>query len=167
MPEPSLRNRALRCLARREHSRAELAKKLAPHGSPEEIEAVLDSMVALSLQSDTRMAASWVRSHAARFGYARIKHALALKGLSAEIIEDALKSDEITSEQERARAVSLAKFAQPPADARDWARQARFLASRGFAGDTIRAVLRADARAELRDSARNEHTDTEHEQGDF
>jgi lipopolysaccharide export system ATP-binding protein len=48
-----LRQQALRLLARREHSRAELARKLADFGTREEIDAVLADMEASQLQSDT------------------------------------------------------------------------------------------------------------------
>jgi regulatory protein len=144
MTGPNLRERALRYLARRDHSRAELARKLAPHGSAGEVEAVLDHMGELSLQSDARMAASWVRSHAGRFGRARLQNELAHRGLPPELIEEALAGGEMASELERARAVWQAKFHAAPADAREWARQARFLHARGFATELIRAVLREE-----------------------
>lgn len=142
MTEPSLRARALRHLARRDHSRAELTRKLAPHGSAEEIDAVLDRMRDLELQSDQRMAESWIRSHAERFGKTRLRHELARRGVARELIERALAGEEVTNEEERARAVWRAKFDAPPKDAREWARQARFLNGRGFDAATIRAVLR-------------------------
>ncbi|MDR2091951.1 MAG: recombination regulator RecX [Azoarcus sp.] len=143
MTEPSLRERALHHLARRDHSRAELARKLAPHGSAEEIETVLDRMDELSLQSDARMAANWVRSHAGRFGRARLQSELAHRGLSPELIAETLANDDLLAdEHDRARAVWQAKFPAPPTDARDWARQARFLHARGFSAETVRAVLR-------------------------
>ncbi|MDR0634798.1 MAG: recombination regulator RecX [Azoarcus sp.] len=142
MNEPSLRERALRHLARRDHSRAELARKLAPHGSAGEIETVLDRIGELSLQSDARMAASWVRGHAGRFGRARLQNELARRGVAPELIEEALADDGLASETERAHAVWRAKFHAAPADAREWARQARFLHGRGFAADIVRAVLR-------------------------
>jgi regulatory protein len=63
-----LRQKAIRLLARREHTRAELARKLAAHGTPEEIAAVLAELQASQLQSDTRAAESYVRSHADRLG---------------------------------------------------------------------------------------------------
>jgi regulatory protein len=143
MPETSLRERALRYLARRDHSRAELVRKLAPHGSAEEIAAVLDRMSELSLQSDARMAASWVRSHAERFGRARLQNELARRGVAHELIEETLADDDLATEIERAGALWRAKFHTAPTDAREWARQARFLNGRGFSAEIIRTVLRA------------------------
>ena len=83
-PQRSLRLRAVGLLARREHSRAELAKKLAPLGTMEEIVTVLDQLEQTGLLSDARAAHAYVRSHAARFGAAKLKHGLRSKGIGAE-----------------------------------------------------------------------------------
>ncbi|MDR2031813.1 MAG: recombination regulator RecX [Azoarcus sp.] len=144
MREPSLHERALRCLARRDYSRAELARKLAPHGSAEEIEAVLARMSELSLQSDARMAANWVRSRAGRLGGARLRNELARRGVAGDLIEAALTGEEVANELERARVLWRAKFGTAPADAREWVRQARFLYARGFAAETVHAALCAN-----------------------
>ena len=142
MGEPSLRERALRHLARRDHSRAELARKLAPHGETAEIEAVIERMRELGLQSDERYAEAFVRSKATRFGAARLRNELARRGIDRDLIDAALDSECLESEAERARAVLRGRFASAPADAREWARQARFLQTRGFAPDLIRKLLK-------------------------
>lgn len=130
----------MRLLARREHTRAELARKLAPHGTPEDIDTVLNALAASGLQSDVRFAESYVRSQAARLGAARLRQTLRTKGIAGELI-DAQVID-LPDEMERARLVWQKKFAVPPADARDWARQARFLQGRGFSGEVIRRLLK-------------------------
>ena len=142
MGEPDLRERALRHLARRDHSRAELARKLAAHGSAAEIEAVLARMSELGLLSDCRFAEAFVRGRATRFGAARLRSELSRRGVDRTLIEDAIAGECATPELERARAVWRAKFGTPPADAREWARQARFLQTRGFAPDVIRKLLK-------------------------
>ncbi len=142
MGEPSLRERALRHLARRDHSRAELARKLASHGDPAEIEAVIERMRELGLQSDERYAEAFVRSKATRFGAARLRNELARRGIDRDRIDEALAGECVESEAERARAVLRARFATPPTDAREWARQARFLQTRGFASELIRKLLK-------------------------
>ena len=142
MSEPSLRERALRYLAQRDHSRAELARKLGSYGSAEEIEAVLARMGELGLQSDSRFAAAWVRSKAGRFGAARLRSELARRGLERELVDEAIVGECVESELDRARTVWRAKFGAAPADAREWARQARFLQTRGFAVDVIRKLLK-------------------------
>lgn len=138
----SLRERALRCLAQRDHSRQELARKLAAHGTEDETAEVVQRMEELGLLSDGRYAESYVRSHLDRFGAARLRLELARKGVHQEIIAQALAGSDAADELGRARAVWTRKFGGPPADGREWARQARFLQSRGFATEIIRKVLK-------------------------
>ena len=142
MGEPSLRERALRHLARRDHSRAELARKLSAHGDADEIEAVIERMGELGLQSDTRYAEAFVRVKAGRFGASRLRSELARRGIDRDLIDEAIAGECVESEADRARAVLRARFTEPPADAREWARQARFLQTRGFAPDLIRKLLK-------------------------
>ena len=142
MGEPSLRERALRHLARRDHSRAELARKLSAHGDADEIEAVIERMGELGLQSDTRYAEAFVRGKAGRFGASRLRSELARRGIDRDLIDEAIAGECVESEADRARAVLRGRFTEPPADAREWARQARFLQTRGFAPDLIRKLLK-------------------------
>ena len=142
MGEPSLRERALRHLARRGHSRAELARKLAAHGDADEIDAVIERMGELGLQSDTRYAEAFVRGKAGRFGASRLRSELARRGIDRDLINEAIAGECVESEGDRARAVLRGRFTEPPADAREWARQARFLQTRGFAPDLIRKLLK-------------------------
>ncbi len=137
-----LRQAALKLLARREHTRAELARKLAALGNPDEIATVLDQLQQSGLQSDTRFAESYVRSQGARLGAAKLRQTLRGKGVEAEIVDGCLASAELPDELERARAVWRKKFDAAPADAREWARQARFLQGRGFSAEVIRRLLK-------------------------
>jgi len=146
----SLRQQALKLLARREHSRAELAQKLSATAAKEDIATVLDQLETDGLLSDQRMAAAYLRGHAARFGLAKLRMNLRAKGVSEELIEQCLaqgvEGDAVAdSEEERALDVWRRKFSGPPADPRAWAQQARFLQSRGFASDVIRKTLKAIA----------------------
>jgi regulatory protein len=149
----SLRQRALRLLAGREHTRSELVQKLGGKATATEIEQVLDQLQAEDLLSDARFAASYVRSHSARLGRARLAQTLRSKGVSNELAEQELDSQlNATSEGdeiERARALWTRKFGVFPRDAREWARQARFMQFRGFSGEVIRQVLR-EAKLEVR-----------------
>ncbi len=154
---PSLRAQAIRLLARREHSRAELAVKLARkqaekmadcasamtggHEGPG-IDEVLDQLEQLGLLSDDRAAQSYVRSHARRFGRARLLHDLRSRGIPEAMIESSLAQVGLGDERQRARAVWEAKFDAAPVDAREWAKQARFLQGRGFSVEVIRSVLK-------------------------
>jgi len=140
-----LRTRAIRLLARREHTQAELLRKLAPHGAAEAIEQVIADLQQRGLQSDARFAESYLRSHAERLGPARLRQTLRNKGVGAELIDTHLAAAELPDEVEQARAVWARKFGEPPVDARDWARQARFLQGRGFSPAAIRRLLKDPA----------------------
>ena len=135
-----LRQQAIRLLARRDHTRAELARKLAAHGTAEEIDAVINELSRSGLQSDVRFAENYVRSQAARLGAARLQQSLRLKGIAGSLIADQI--DSLPDEIGRARGIWQKKFATPPVDAREWARQARFLQGRGFSADVIRKLLK-------------------------
>jgi regulatory protein len=143
MTEPTLRERALRFLARREHARAELAKKLTPYAeSMEEIDAVLDDLVARNLLSDARYAEMRLHARGARFGNARLKQELRAAGVGDEAAGDALAGagDELA----RAREVWRRKYGEDgvASNAAGRARQMNFLMRRGFSGETIRRLLR-------------------------
>ncbi len=144
-----LRQQAIRLLARREYTHAELRKKLAGsvNGSTaEEIEAVLAELVSSGLLSDARTADSYLRGHGARFGAAKLKQTLRDKGIDDDTIAAGLENAELPDEFERARAIWLRKFPTAPQDQREWARQARFLQSRGFSVDIIRRLLKEQDR---------------------
>jgi len=141
----TLRERALRLLARREHARLELARKLAPHAeSAEQLEALLDDLSARRLLSDERYTEMRMNARSARFGNARLAHELRTQGVAEELVSAALAAGE--DELSRARQVWQRKFGSQTVatDAAGRARQMRFLMSRGFSGETIRRVLRGD-----------------------
>ena len=137
----SLKGRALRLLAGREHSRAELERKLSAHEeTPGQLAQVLDELQAKDFISEARVVESVINRRAARLGAARIRYELQNKGLSAERIAAAMERLKL-SEMERAREVWRKKFGEPSPDAAGRARQMRFLAARGFGGDVIRRVV--------------------------
>jgi regulatory protein len=137
-----LRQQAIRLLARREHTRVELARKLSGLGTTEEIDAVLADMEASQLQSDNRTAESYLRSNASRLGASRLRHTLKTRGVAPEMIDEQMAQAGLPDEIERARAAWSRKFDTAPANPKEWARQARFLQSRGFAGDVVRRLLK-------------------------
>jgi len=140
-PPISLKGRALRYLAAREHSRAELLRKLAPHAQePGEIERVLDELQAKGFISAERVAASLLHRRSARLGDARIRQELQSKGLDADTVAQALEQLRGT-ERQRAQAVWQRKFGLPAPDAAGRARQMRFLLGRGFSADVVRRVV--------------------------
>ena len=132
-PDPaSLRQRALGYLARREHSRFDLARKLERAGfTPEAIGPVLDDFETKNWLSDKRFAESWVADHRARAGSIKLAYDLRQHGISDTLIESVLH-DNRDSELERAIAVWNKKFGRQPANPAEKARQGRFMLSRGF-----------------------------------
>jgi regulatory protein len=127
--------------ARREHSRAELARKLTPHAqSAEQVEQVLATLAAKNLLSDARYAEALTRRREARFGAARIRQELQARGVKTELLRASTAALAAT-ELERARAVWKKKFRGPPVTPAERARQMRFLASRGFAAEVVHKVI--------------------------
>jgi len=134
-----LRQRAIGYLARREYSRAELAVKLAPLGTQEDIEATLADLERTGLLSDARFAESYLRSHAPRKGTPGLRYALQTRGVDADLIDAHLAA--LPDELERAKTVWGKKFAVPAADIRERGQQARFLQNRGFSSSVIHSLL--------------------------
>ena len=140
-PQLSLKGRALRLLSGREHSRAELERKLAAHEEePGQLRRVLDDLQAKGFIDHARVADSVIHRRAAKLGAARVRQELQSKGLEPELVANAVAGLRAT-ELQRAREVWRRKFEHPPQDAAERGRQARFLAARGFDGDVIRRVL--------------------------
>jgi regulatory protein len=143
--ELSLGARALRLLARRDHTRAELERKLAPYvDDPAELHALLDDFSQRGWLSDTRAIEQVIHAKRARFGAARIRQELVGRGVPADLIGPALENLK-ASELAAARAVCTRKFKTAPQTAAERARQVRFLQSRGFSMDiALRAIRGGD-----------------------
>ena len=142
---PSLKGRALRLLSQREHSRAELERKLARHEEePGSLARALDELAAKDFISEARVVQSVLHQRAPRLGAARVRQELQAKGIAPDVVAEAVSSLQAT-ELERARALWQRRFDAPPSDAKERARQARFLLARGFAGATVAKVLRTGA----------------------
>jgi regulatory protein len=137
----SLKGRALRLLGTREHSRAELERKLAQHEEePGQLRRILDELQAKGFIDERRVVESLVHRRAPRLGVARVRQELQAKGLAPEAVAEAVAGLQST-ELQRAREVWLRRFGAAPTDAAQRAKQARFLAARGFGGEVIRRVL--------------------------
>lgn len=145
---PSLKGRALRLLAAREHSRKELERKLAQHETePGQLKAALDDLQARGFIDEQRVVESVVHRRGGRLGAARIRQELLMKGVDRERVNRAVAELQ-ASEVDRAREVWRAKFARLPADAVQRGKQARFLTARGFSSEAVRRVLDWDPQAD-------------------
>ncbi|ERE12217.1 recombination regulator RecX [Pseudogulbenkiania ferrooxidans] len=139
----SLKARAAELLSRREYTRQELVRRLAPFAdSEDELNAALDELAAADWQSDDRFARQFASSKGAKFGSRRLAQEMRQRGVDSETIREALSGqDDLAS----ARAQWRKKFGRLPADAAEKAKQYRFLTQRGFPADVIRQVLASGA----------------------
>jgi len=133
-----LKARALRFLARREHSRIELAGKLARHAASDEIlQGVLSELEGRKLLSNHRFAEGRARVLARKYGAARIRHDLRARGIEDETIDRVAPDDDL----ERARAILARKYREPASTREEKAKRARFLQSRGFSHEVIAKLI--------------------------
>ena len=148
---PTILQRAVALLARREHSRAELARKLSRYqatgGGRSQIEAALDQLEAKGMLSNARFATAMIRSRGERFGAARIRQELRQHGIDPDLTQRSLDQLKL-SEHERARAVWRKKYGVGAKDEAERARQIRFMTARGFSPDVILRVIKGQPDAD-------------------
>lgn len=139
----ALRAKALRLLARREHSRTELRRKLAALAEEEsaDVEALLDDFTARGWLSEARFVEQTVRVKSRKFGPLKIAHHLREKGIDEAGIDAALLQARAGQEEALASAWR-ARFGRPPQTPEEKAKQVRFLQGRGFPLESILAFLR-------------------------
>jgi regulatory protein len=135
----SIYERAIAYLARREHSSSELRLKLVKVGfESTDIDDVLKKLSENNLQSDSRFAENYLRYRSNRgYGFQRIRQELKEKGVSTDIISEALEQAEIDWFT-LAIEVRCKRFGENiPDDYKDRAKQQRFLQYRGFSHEQI------------------------------
>ena len=140
-PTKSLRARALDILSRREVSRQQLYRKLAPYAEdPDELEAVLAEFAERNWQSDERYTEAYIHSKSQKHGTQRLKQALAAQGIDEALIREHLPDARV--EQAHANQVLRKKYPAPPADYAEKQKQLRFLVYRGFDFDTANYAVK-------------------------
>jgi len=143
-----LKGRALRLLARREHSRAELARKLAPHAeSGAAVETLLAALEAGRQVSDERFAEARAYQLSRKYGAERVRRDLLARGVAPDVAAR-LAADSRSGDVERAHAILARKYRSPATTAKERARRIRFLQSRGFSLDVIRSAVAGAASGE-------------------
>ena len=134
-----LKARALRYLVRREHSRAELARKLSPYAdSSVSLQSLLNELESRKQLSDERFAEQRAHVMARKYGAARIRQDLKSKGVAEEISQEASSAFD---DLERAKAILARKYREPATTREEQAKRARFLQGRGFSYDIIRRLI--------------------------
>lgn len=140
----AVRHAAMDLLARREHGRVELLRKLRKRGAPAElIETALDRLTQEGLLSEARYLESFV-AYRARAGYGplRIREELTQRGLPRADVEQALRDSGIDWAEQLQDTWQRKFSGKPPVDARERALQGRFLSYRGYPLELIGRLLR-------------------------
>lgn len=141
-PPLSLKARAVGYLSRREHSRAELRRKLAPHAeTPEEVDTLLDALERENWLSNDRFVDSLVHRRASRYGAARVMQEAKTHQLGNEQLHD-LQDRLRETEVERAREVWRKRFGTTPDSPEARAKQIRFMVARGFSRAVVGKIIR-------------------------
>ena len=134
-----LRARALRLLARREHTRQELECKLSPHaGSSEDLQNLISGLKQKNQLSEERFAEERARQLSRKYGAARIRQDLKAKGVSEELISRFSSSE---NEMQKAKEILERKYRTPAATREEKAKRMRFLQSRGFSSEIVFKLL--------------------------
>ena len=139
----AVRRTAMDLLARREHGRVELTRKLRQRGAcPDMIDAALDRLTEEGLLSESRYLESNINYRAGSgYGPLRIREELSQRGLARGDIEEALSECDFNW-QERLEETWRRKFSgQVPVDAKERARLGRFLSYRGYPLEMIGRLL--------------------------
>ena len=138
----ALRQKAIRLLARRDRSRAEMQRLLAAYCDDAAMLAgVLDELQARGWLSEARLATQLVHSRRSRSSAVRIRQELARRGLEPDVIAEStagLEETDLTA----ALALWRRRFGQPATDRAGRERQLRFLLNRGFGHGMALKVLR-------------------------
>lgn len=142
----AIEQRAVFLLGRREHSAAELRRKLIEKGFyGEPVEEVIDELQERGWQSDERFAQSYIRQRIeAGYGPLKIYADMSQKGISRNLVEQLLEQAEVdwvavAAERYRRRFGQVA-----PDNDKEKARRQRHLAARGFfSSDVFAAIDRA------------------------
>ncbi len=136
-----MRQRALEYLGKREYSYVELGQKLKAYAEEsDDIGAILEDFKTRGWLSDKRFTDQLVHARQVKFGSAKVANELRQKGVADDLISDALVNLK-ENELENATEVWRKKFKKTASNRDEWAKQARFLQSRGFGFDIIKKVL--------------------------
>ncbi|KZN14947.1 regulatory protein RecX [Marinomonas sp. TW1] len=142
-PQLTTYDHALLLLNQREHACAEVAVKLKQKGhSEEDIDNTIQQLKELNYLNDERFAEIYVRSKANRsLGPTRIRQELIQKGLSSDIIKNAIEEAECDW-YELAKDAKVRKFGEQPAqDFKEKSKQMRHLQYKGFDYDQIQYAV--------------------------
>lgn len=142
-PAIEMENSAIRLLSQREHSRAELERKLARRfAATELLGRVLDELEQRGLLSDRRFTEQYVAMRMRKgFGPLRIRMELQERGIDQTLIEPELDIGRDAWVQHLRETAAQRFGGMKPTGRSEQAKQARFLQYRGFPESLIRDFL--------------------------
>ena len=141
-----LRRRAMDYLARREHSKLQLQRKLLEKFSDcglAEVDAVIQMLESENLQSDSRFTESYCFSKSGRgYGPVYFRHQLLPAGVSSPMVDRQLQSYDADFWVEKLTELLVRKriLAWPAMGTPEWQRTNRLVLSRGYTAEHIKAV---------------------------
>ncbi|MCR5097753.1 MAG: regulatory protein RecX [Lachnospiraceae bacterium] len=140
---PRARFRAMHLLEKQDRTRSGLLKKLSESGYPRlAVEAAVEYVEGYHYIDDDRYARSYVRYHQSGRSRRRIMTDLRQRGVSDEVIQEALEAEYTASEEDMIRQTLMKRHFDPvTADIRDRQRIYRFLLGRGFRYEDIDRAL--------------------------
>ena len=133
---------AVKLLAAHDHSEQELRRKLLRRYDPEETDAAIAVLKARGYLNDAALAGRLTARciEDGQHGRLGIRRRLMERGLPKALIDTALAGYDAAADYDRAASLAARKF--PEGGAADAPKVGRFLAARGFDGETVLAVLR-------------------------
>jgi regulatory protein len=135
----------------REHSRLELARKLARYAEEgDDVNALLDFLEKNNWLSQERFSESLIHRRASRFGNSRIVAELQMHGINGEALQE-IKIGLNDSETARACEIWQRRFGAVATDAVERSKQMRFLMQRGFSQKAIKVAMQGQVDDEFFD----------------
>ena len=143
---PSLRNKVISLLARREYSRAELYQRFKDQvESTQLLNEELDRLAENGYQSDQRFAESFVRQRVSQYwGQKRITYELQQKGIPKDLILRILEEMEVNW-ADLAKELAIKRFNQSvPTSQKEQSRRFRYLLNHGFDYEEAKNALKPE-----------------------
>ena len=141
---PRCKKRALHLLEKQDRSEKNLRDKLREGGYPDNvIDITIEYIDEYGYLDDARMAASHIRFYQDSRSKQRIKQDLLSKGISSEVIDNALEEEYSADETVLIESILTKKnYNKDEASYEEKAKMYRFLLSRGFSSEKINRVLK-------------------------
>jgi regulatory protein len=131
----------MRLVARREHTRLELTKKLIVRGFERgDVDTLLNDFEEKGWLDERRYIDIFLRAKRCRYGSLKLIRELEVRGISRDLIEEVRPGIQ-SGELDAAQGVWQKRFGVQPKNSTELAKQIRFMQSRGFEQEVIKSVV--------------------------